>query len=62
MQPEVKYEPRIALDGGKDGLDFYRRIIAERRDYLKEGGFLIMEMGFNQKEKHKKYFSKIRKF
>jgi len=50
LQPEISYEPRIAVDGGKDGLDFYRRIINESASYLKLGGFLIMEMGFNQKE------------
>lgn len=48
LQPEISYEPRIALDGGRDGLDFYRKIINQAPDYLKEGGFLIMEMGFNQ--------------
>jgi len=49
LQPEVRYEPRLALDGGEDGLDFYRRIIAVALDFLKEDGFLIMEMGFDQK-------------
>jgi len=49
LQPEVRYEPRSALDGGEDGLDFYRRIIALAPDFLKQDGFLIMEMGFNQK-------------
>ncbi|MFH1198647.1 MAG: peptide chain release factor N(5)-glutamine methyltransferase [Candidatus Omnitrophota bacterium] len=49
LQPEIKYEPRIALDGGCDGLDFYRKIIKGAPRYLKKGGFLIMEMGFNQK-------------
>jgi len=49
LQPEVRYEPRSGLDGGEDGLDFYRHIIALAPDFLKEGGFLIMEMGFDQK-------------
>jgi len=48
LQPEIKYEPRIALDGGKDGLDFYRKIISQAPVYLREGSFLIMEIGFNQ--------------
>lgn len=50
LQPEIQYEPRIALDGGKDGLDFYRRIIDKAPRYLKKDGFLIMEMGFKQKD------------
>lgn len=50
LQPEVLQEPRIALDGGKDGLDVYREIIRESGDYLKDSGFLILEMGFNQRE------------
>ena len=49
LQPELSYEPRIALDGGKDGLDFYRRIIRQAPAYLKEGGLLILEMGFGQR-------------
>ena len=49
LQPEIKFEPRIALDGGNDGLDFYRRIIKEASCYLVKGGYLIIEMGFNQK-------------
>ncbi len=48
LQPEVRREPVIALDGGRDGLAFYRRIIAQSPGYLKKDGFLIMEMGFNQ--------------
>ena len=48
LQTEISYEPRIAIDGGMDGLDFYRRMIKESPLYLKPGGFLIMEMGFNQ--------------
>jgi len=56
LQPEIGYEPRMALDGGSDGLDFYRRIISNSPYYLKENGFLIMEMGFNQKEAIKNIF------
>lgn len=49
LQPEISYEPAIALDGGEDGLDFYRKIIAAAAAYLKKDGFLMMEMGFGQK-------------
>ncbi|MFA6216576.1 MAG: peptide chain release factor N(5)-glutamine methyltransferase [Candidatus Omnitrophota bacterium] len=48
LQPEIYYEPCVALDGGADGLDFFRRIIADSPEYLKTGGFLIMEMGYRQ--------------
>ena len=48
LQPEISYEPLIALDGGSDGLGFYRRVIKEAPNYLKAGGLLIMEMGFKQ--------------
>jgi release factor glutamine methyltransferase len=58
LQPEVKYEPHMALDGGKDGLDFYRRIINKAPRYLRKDGFLIMEMGFNQKNAIKNIFQK----
>ena len=49
LQPEIKdWEPLEALDGGEDGLDYYRAIIPEARNYLKEGGCLIFELGNNQ--------------
>lgn len=48
LQPEVAYEPRAALDGGVDGLDFYRRIINNAADHLKPGGFLGFELGAGQ--------------
>lgn len=42
------HEPRRALDGGTDGLDFYRRLCAGLRDVLKEGGLAAFEVGFGQ--------------
>ena len=46
---EVKdYEPTIALDGGKDGLAFYRRIIPEAHSYLQAGGWLLLEVALGQ--------------
>ena len=52
LQREVKdYEPRIALDGGADGLDIYRRIASEASKYLNRGGMLMMEVGEGEAEK-----------
>jgi len=48
LQKEVLREPRVALDGGEDGLDFYRRIFAEAPKYLKSGGYCAVEIGFGQ--------------
>lgn len=56
LQPEIRRQPRIAIDAGKDGLDFYRSIIEDSPVYLKENGFLIIEMGFNQKNLIKNIF------
>jgi len=51
LMPEVsQYEPRMALDGGTDGLDFYRRLVAEAALRLKDGGCLLLEHGFDQAE------------
>lgn len=51
LMPEVReHEPAMALDGGKDGLDFYRRIIAQAAGYLKPGGWLAFEIGCSQGE------------
>ncbi|MBU4346874.1 MAG: peptide chain release factor N(5)-glutamine methyltransferase [Candidatus Omnitrophica bacterium] len=62
LHPGIKYEPYIALDGGRDGLGFYRRIIRDSADYLKEDGLLIMEMGFDQKEAIKNIFQNSENF
>lgn len=50
LQREVRQEPRIALDGGADGLDFYRRIAGEYRAFLRPGGALMLEIGWDQAE------------
>jgi len=49
LEPEVRdYDPRGALDGGRDGLDFYRRFAAEARPFLKRGGKIMLEFGDGQ--------------
>lgn len=50
LSPEVKNEPQIALDGGEDGLKFYRVLAQKAKDYLKENGVLAVEIGYNQRE------------
>ena len=50
LQAEVLREPRMALDGGEDGMDFYRRIAAEAPGHLKPGGCLMLEIGYGERE------------
>lgn len=50
LQAEVKREPRMALDGGEDGLDFYRRLPEICRPLLASGGALLLEIGEDQGE------------
>ena len=49
LSEEVQKEPKIALNGGEDGLDFYRIITEQAINYLKSGSFLCFEIGYNQK-------------
>lgn len=63
LEPEVaKYEPRLALDGGDDGLDFYRRLIDESPKFLSDGGFLAVEIGYNQAQSVKELATKRFKY
>jgi len=48
LQAEVQREPMLALDGGDDGLDFYRQLAENFRDFLTPGGRIYMEIGFDQ--------------
>ena len=64
LQEEVKREPDIALAGGEDGLDFYRRIVDAAPNFLLASGFLAVEIGINQAADVKnlltKHFSDIK--
>lgn len=66
LQEEVRlHDPREALDGKEDGLYFYRRIVKESREYLLAGGYLLLEIGYDQAEEvsglmHRAGYSDIR--
>ena len=58
LQIEVKSEPTIALDGGNDGLNFYRRILSDAPEFLRDGGLLAVEIGINQSAAVKNLFER----
>lgn len=62
LDSEVQKEPIIALDGGNDGLDFYRKIICNAYEFLKYQGYLCLEIGYNQEETVTKLIQKEEKY
>ncbi len=62
LQNEVKKEPIIALDGGEDGLEFYKIIAKNGYKYLKDGGYILLECGINQSKDIVKLLSDEEKY
>lgn len=60
LSKEVRKEPRIALDGGEDGLKFYRLILENARQYLKNEGYVLLEIGYDQGEKIIKLWQELK--
>ncbi|NLB91459.1 MAG: peptide chain release factor N(5)-glutamine methyltransferase [Clostridiales bacterium] len=57
LQQEVSHEPMLALDGGEDGLDFYRLLALQGRKYLYDKGIILCEIGYNQGDRVSALFS-----
>ena len=62
LDKEVQNEPILALDGGEDGLDIYRKIIEQACEYLNENGYLCLEIGYDQKEEVIKLIEETNKY
>lgn len=62
LSKEVQSEPQLALDGGKDGLMFYRHIISNASMYLKDGGYIALEIGYNQSKEVQRLLENSKRF
>lgn len=62
VSPEVRREPRLALDGGNDGLFFYRELARTSREFLSEGGWICLEIGHDQGQAVAQMFEAARGF
>lgn len=59
---DLKYEPQLALDGGEDGLKYYRQIIEKAHSHLTKEGTLAIEIGYDQAEEVKTIIEETRKY
>lgn len=62
LEKQVQNEPIIALDGGKDGLDIYKKIINQAYKFLKKEGYLCLEIGYDQKDEVIELIKKTNKY
>lgn len=62
LDKQVQCEPILALDGGEDGLDFYKKIIEQAPDYLKENGKIFLEIGYDQKQEVLEIIEKTKQY
>ena len=63
LEPEVRdHEPQLALDGGTDGLDYYRRIAYQASDHIRPGGHLLLEVGDGQSAEVEKLLAEVERF
>lgn len=62
LDKSVKKEPTIALDGGKDGMDFYRKILKQALNYLNNNAVLIFEIGYDELEKFKEIINRYAEY